>query len=293
MSMPMWSLSPIAVVAIVLWVAYEVGVRRGPRSRGASARAWSMRVATLLVVAATATPLAAYGMQRLSIHMINHLLLMFFAPAAYVLSGPVLPVARAIGPFGTRRLARALRESAVGQTVRALGRWLTQPIVAFLLLNVTMVTWHIPRFFDAAMSRPFVHDYLMTPSFLIVGVLFWLSILPCYPWPPKARLRTQLLMVVGTNLEMLLLAMALSVFTSHAWYSGADMFSGDFADQQVAAGILWICGDFWALPTVILIARRLIARDGSLMAALDRAAPGQADDEPVESSVSASATLRT
>jgi hypothetical protein len=87
--------------------------------------------------------------------------------------------------------------------------------------------------------------------------------------------------------------MALSVFTSHAWYSGADMFSGDFADQQVAAGILWICGDFWALPTVILIARRLIARDGSLMAALDRAAPGQADDEPVESSVSASATLRT
>jgi hypothetical protein len=43
-----------------------------------------------------------------------------------------------------------------------------------------------------------------------------------------------------------------------------------FSQQRLAAGILWICGDGWAIPCLVLVLYRLVKREGTLFGALER-----------------------
>src|ERR1700721_1340490 len=73
---------------------------------------------------------------------------------------------------------------------------------------------------------------------------------------------------------MIGIAIALSIFATHSVYSVYDHVPGvtlpPFADQQIGAAVLWVCEDFCALSSMIVIVRRLIAADGNVTAALDR-----------------------
>jgi cytochrome c oxidase assembly factor CtaG len=231
---------------------------------------------------AGASSFAREGMTSLPIHMIGHVIVMFIVPMGLIGSASARSTWWLLTTATRRRL---LRWWYLSRRWRA-PRWLFHPIAAAIVMNVVMVTAHTPRVFDAIMNHAWAMDWIMEPAFLLSGLFFFHFLISAPPRRNHVRLRLQFAMVVVTMAEMLILAMSMSIFTKTSWYSVMDPIPGmahmagmgmhattlaqAFRQQQLAAAILWICSDFWAVPLLVVISHRVMVRDGSLFAALDR-----------------------
>jgi putative membrane protein len=268
-----WSFDPFLIIAVILVGWHEIGLarlaRRDPGQAGQRRlRSLAFYGGLAVTVAAVDSPVEYWADRYFFMHMVQHLLLMFAAPTLIVAGAPWQPLlsvipgrAVAVGAGWSRRL-------------RPAGGWLLRPWVAVVAFNLVMLFWHVPALLDLAENNHAVQIWLLHSSYLIVGIWFWLQLIPSPPlrmaMPPEA----QAVALVATNVIMWLLAMSMSFLTSVSWYSVYDHVPGvtlpPFADQQIGAGILWVCGDFWAVPALIVVIRRIITADGSLGSALDK-----------------------
>jgi cytochrome c oxidase assembly factor CtaG len=275
-----WTISPLWVPVLVLVVVEELGLRRlMARCAPASARRWRRRGFTYeagLVVFALldSSPLMGVAMAHLTAHMALHVVEMFYLPILLVLGAPFLPALFALPVEPRRRLLRAWHLGSSAALTRRVGAFVTSPLVALVAFNGVMIFWHLPSVFNWASFHDAAHTWLMGPSFLIVGYLFWRLILPSGPYPVRASVRFQILAVMVTAFEMVVLAISIGVFSHSAWYQMNILMLGPaaaFSDQQTAAGVLWVCGDFWVIPALVVIARRLMDETGGVGAAFEAA----------------------
>jgi putative membrane protein len=268
-----WSFDPFLIFAVILAVWHEIGLARLARSdpqRAGRRRLRSLVFYGGLAVAllAVVSPVEYLAGRYFFMHMVQHLLLMFAAPTLIVAGAPWQPLIDAI----PRRAAAAV--TAWSRPLRGVGGWLLRPWFAVVAFNVVMLLWHVPALLDLAENNQAVKIWLLHSSYLIVGILFWLLFIPSPPFRMRMPPEGQAVALVATNVIMWVLAMAMGILTSVSWYSAYDHIPGvtlsAFADQQIGAGILWVCGDFWAIPALIVVIRRIIVADGSLGSALDK-----------------------
>lgn len=277
---PMWQVTPLGVVAVLVGIAYEVGMRRlaerqTPEHRyRTSLRSLCFYAALLILIAVVSGPLERWGMDWLSVHMVVHIVEMLYLPPLLIAGAPWVPLVYALPVSLRRKVLSAYYRSGSWRWLRRLGSVVTHPVVAVLLFNTVMVLWHVPVIFDWASFHDWVMNWLMGPSFIVTGLLFWRVILGSHPFPPRGSTGVQVAAIVVTAFEMLVLAMSMSIFTKAPWYSMNILMQGRTAalrDQHWAAAILWVCGDFWAVPALLVIGRRLQATGGGISEAFERA----------------------
>ncbi|MBV9095191.1 MAG: cytochrome c oxidase assembly protein [Streptosporangiaceae bacterium] len=274
-----WSFDPFLIVAIVVAAWHEAGLRRlARRSRPERTRERRLRslwfyagLAVLLL--AVESPIDYWADDYFFVHMLQHLLLMFAAPTLIVAAAPWQPLLAALPGRSGQRVTRGVLAGGWSRPLRAFGAFVLRPWVSVAIFNAVMVVWHVPALFDLAENNQGVHIWLMHGSFFAAGVLFWLQFIPSPPFRRTMPLASRAGALFVTNLVMIGIAMTLSIFVSGSVYPVYDHVPGvtlpPFADQQVGAAILWVCGDFWALPTMIVVIRQLLATEESISATLD------------------------
>lgn len=238
-----WNFDPaITSVLFVAAVVYGAGVKRlwrdGARGRGvAVSRVVAFYGALLVMGIALLSPLDALAARLFSVHMVQHLVLMFVVAPLLIHAAPLLPVVMAL-PRRARRIVRTIERSA---SVAALRRIVTNPLVVLAVYAVALWAWHLPALYEAALSSDALHA-LEHWSFLVGSLLFWWLV---SPGPRRiVSFPVALLLVFGTALHSAALG-ALLTFASDPLYPthvvrGAVAALTPLADQQLAGTIMWV-----------------------------------------------------
>jgi cytochrome c oxidase assembly factor CtaG len=225
------------------------------------------------------SPLQFWAMQYYWVHMLQHVSLMLAAPALYVAGAPLLPLIHSVPVKIRRRVLRSIFIRSRRHPLRYVGAFLLSPLTGIVLFNAIMILWMVPPLFNNIMMHEELHINLMLSSFFVSGVLFWIHFIPSRPLHSKLSGPGQIVALLSTNAIMTFIAIASSFLASGAWYdfgaamghmsSMGGMVMGGigaptitlnrFADQQIGAAILWVCGDFWCYPALSIAIQRTMA----------------------------------
>jgi len=152
-----WNWEPSVVAGCATLLAGYFAVTR----ERTDARSLYFLSGILLLLLDLVSPIDLLGDQYLfSAHIVQHFLLALIIPPLLLLGVP------------RRVVETALR----WPLLKRLEREIARPPVSWLLGVGTMVAWHVPVFFNAALENEGLHIFQHV-SFLVTGTLFWWPVL--------------------------------------------------------------------------------------------------------------------
>src|SRR6267154_4514410 len=263
MGLPSSSSVTILVALIVLSFFYVRGWRRMQRNSAIVISGWrlaSFLFGISLIWAALGSPLVAYDHDLLTVHMIQHLLLMTFAPALILLGEPLLAFWHGLPRFGKIILGSLFRRPLVQRFAHKLSR----PALCWSISALTLVGWHVPALFTLGMHSEAWHS-VEQASFLGAGLLFWWPVVQ--PWPGVSigpQWSTLLYLFLATlPCDILSGFLLFSDRVAYPMYFSMPRHFGFsvLEDQQCAAALMWTCVTLvYLVPAAILSTRLLSPR---------------------------------
>jgi putative membrane protein len=254
---------PVSLTLTLLYEAFQyllgwIPLRLISRTAIPAWRAVSFFLGLFLVWAACGSPLAAYDHSLLTVHMIEHLLLMTVAPALILLGEPLR-----VFWIGTPLVVRgAFRRVLQRSPVRQFTRMVTRPAVCWTFSATTLLAWHLPALFTLGMQSETWH-MVEQISFFAAGLLFWWPVI--HPWPSSStgpRWSMLLYLFLATlPCDILSGFLVFSDRVAYPMYFSAPRLFGFsvLEDQQCAAALMWTCVTFVYLVPAAIISLELLA----------------------------------
>jgi cytochrome c oxidase assembly factor CtaG len=205
------------------------------------------------------SPLNAFDDVSLSVHMVQHLLLMAIAPPLILLGAPALPLLQGI--------PQSMARDVVGpflrwNPVKGLARFISNPAVCWLAAALALIGWHIPTVFELALRSPSWHE-IEHASFFVTGLLFWWPVIQ--PWPSTARWARwsiPLYLFCATlpcdALSGFLTFCDRVVYTSYL--STPQIFTtSPLQDQECAAALMWVSVTIIFLVPAVVVTIQILS----------------------------------
>ncbi|HWE08486.1 MAG TPA: cytochrome c oxidase assembly protein [Solirubrobacteraceae bacterium] len=228
-----WS---VDVLATLVACAYLIGVRRV--ARWPAWRTAGFLGGVACIVFALQSGVGAFDDRLLSVHMVQHLLLLEVGPLLLLAGRPAMLIVRSAPRAGRPAIARRLQAIAP----------LTRPLVCLAVFYAVVLGTHIPAFYDATLGDNALHEFEHA-LYLTAGLFMWW---PMVDGDPVAAHRLnglgRLAYVIAAMLPMTFIGAYLyrDVTLLYPAYAAPARALGvsAIADEHLAGSVMWVVGSF-------------------------------------------------
>lgn len=268
----------VIVVLVSLGSLYTVGWRR-LRIRTKKARSlrqnkgrselvapWRLvsYLSGLIIIAISLmSPIDPLGQQLFFMHMIQHLLLIMIAPVLLLIANPMPFLLWGLPPVWRRRAGHGIgrilhREGSFRQGLKTV----TSVGVVYMVWVISVIGWHDPAMYNAALRSEFVHD-LEHLTFFIASILFWWHVTGAGPRIHKqfGRIGRIALVLAAVPPNMALgVVLAFAGVVVYSYYEAVPRLWGidPVTDQTIGGLIMWIPGSMMFIIAALILISQLL-----------------------------------
>jgi putative membrane protein len=249
-----WQLEPVVASGLLAAAAGWLLVVRRIRAAHPDHPVPALRSAAFLgglgvIAIATMSGIDRYDTTLFSVHMAQHLLLVFVSAPLLALAAPITQLLRAASPAIRRRWLVPVLHSGL---VAVLGH----PLVAWLTFTLVMWVSHFSPLFDGALENEGVHtaEHLV---FIAAAMLFWWPVIAADPARRRLGFPARVLYLLAQMPPSSFLGMAI-LFASAPLYRhyatlGSPYGIDALADQELAGGVMWLAGDVAFIVAILAV----------------------------------------
>ncbi len=268
-----FAIEPIPVF-LLLWVAtgylicFRAVRKRAGARRFSGWRAVSYLVGMALVLATVFGPLSAYDGTFLSIHMIQHFILITIAPPLILAGAPLTLFLITIGKKTRERAIYPITHSGPFHGI-------THPLVGVALFLIVPAAWYVTPAFRLALDNEWLH-WFGYALFLFAGIHYW--------WPVVGANPTRWVLPHPVRVLYLFALVPIHAFLGILFYSPDRVLYPQLSeaartwgpspllDQQFAGMLMMVLGELIGLIALLVAANQWANADQRQATRFDRAA---------------------
>lgn len=253
-----WSFEPVPIVgtataAYLYWRGRRTAAPAldRPSTWDNGDTAFTLGLGTLLL--SLVSPIAFFDITLQWDHMLQHVLLLLVAPPLILMGDPFRTAWAGYLAAQGRPVSIGVRPARIAGILHSGGKAAT---VVVLLFSVNLLFWHIPAVYNTTLRIASIHD-LEHLTFLVLGLLFWDQVITVFGMTSRLSLVGRASVVLAGMGVSWMLAIGIG-YATHPLYAYPTPTGGLslLADQEIAAGVMWVPGSVPFLVALLYLGIR-------------------------------------